>query len=58
MVCGRQDRVRTVHMACAAALHTPACVMSLLVQRGTECWKVGLERGPREGTAAGCEETA
>ena len=42
MVCGRQDRVRTVHMACAAALHTPACVMSLLVQRGTECWKVGF----------------
>ena len=58
MVCGRQDKVRTACMVCATALHTPACILCLPLWRGLGAGKWGLECGPREGTAVGCEKTA
>ena len=37
-VCGRQDKARISHMVHATALHTPARVVCLLVQRRAGCW--------------------
>ena len=58
MTFGRQDKVWTVCMLCAAALRIPAWVVSLLLWSSWGAGKWGLECGPREGTAFGCEKTA
>ena len=39
-VCGRQDKVKTVHLVYTATLHTPAWVVCLLLWKWAGCWKV------------------
>ena len=51
--CGRQDKVRTVHTVCTAALPSLSHVSPVERRLGAGKW--GLEHGPRKGTAAGCE---
>ena len=48
-VCVRKDRVRSVYVACAAALCIPAWVVCLLVWRGLGAGKWSLEGGPGRG---------
>ena len=56
-VCGRQDKVRTACRVYTTALHIPESRVTCC-KRGLGAGKWGLQCGPREGTAVGCEKTA
>ena len=47
-VCGRQDRVRTSWILCAATLWPPEWVVCLLLCKEVGCWNVGFEEWTHE----------